>query len=234
MTVTCHQPHFLPWIPYLNKLFNSDLFIVLDDFAYRKNYFMNRTVVLSDTWKRYWITVPVIHARLGTPLTNISIARDSIALRTSINRLRDAYRSHSQNEFLRTVLGILSNPPPQILELNLRLLSLTLEALEHKTVPMIPISRIVDPMPGKDRILAALKKVGADRVIVGMGAMAKVNNLRVWEEAGIALSYQRPMNIPALSSVARGNGISVLHDIVTRGARDASMFVREFWSPTAI
>ena len=45
MIVSVHQPHFLPWTGYLNKLVHSDVFVWLDSVQYRKNYFQNRTEI---------------------------------------------------------------------------------------------------------------------------------------------------------------------------------------------
>ena len=39
MIVTLHQPHFLPWLGYLDRMREADLFIVLDHVQFeRRNY----------------------------------------------------------------------------------------------------------------------------------------------------------------------------------------------------
>ncbi len=58
-TATVHQPHFLPWPPYLGRLILSDHFVVLDDVPFRKNYYQNRTRLLSPGGDPFWLTLPV-------------------------------------------------------------------------------------------------------------------------------------------------------------------------------
>ena len=42
MRVTIHQPQFLPWLGYLDKIDRADLFIVLDTVQFKKNEWQNR------------------------------------------------------------------------------------------------------------------------------------------------------------------------------------------------
>ena len=36
MKVSIHQPQYLPWLPYIQKIDQSDLFIFLDSVDYQK------------------------------------------------------------------------------------------------------------------------------------------------------------------------------------------------------
>jgi len=39
MIVTVHQPHFMPWLGYLHRMAQADLFIVLDPVQFeRRNH----------------------------------------------------------------------------------------------------------------------------------------------------------------------------------------------------
>lgn len=58
-TATIHQPHFLPWLGYYNKLSNIDLYIVQDNVQYRKRYFQNRTIIQNSQKQPMWFSVPV-------------------------------------------------------------------------------------------------------------------------------------------------------------------------------
>ena len=58
MIVTIHQPEYLPWLGFFDRLFKSDAFVVLDDVGYQKNGFINRNKIKTkDGWQ--WLTVPV-------------------------------------------------------------------------------------------------------------------------------------------------------------------------------
>lgn len=231
MIVTCHQPHFLPWVPYLNKLAHSDLFIVLDDVDYRKHYFQNRTRIVDAAMRTYWLTIPVKRVQLGTPISQVLVATSSGALRISINRLREAYRALWNNEFLQSVLAILERPPARLIDINMALIDLVLQELCIEKLDIIPISKIVGKKPRDERVLTALKEVGATRVIVGMGGMATAHDLPRWKDAGIELDFQCPQNTPDDCSLIMGTGISILHDVVTAGPDKAAKIVKNFWIP---
>jgi len=234
MIVTCHRLHFLPWIPYLNRIAHSDLFLVLDDFAFRKNYFLNRTIVCDKNGRQYWVTAPVTNAGLGTPLSEIHVCRDSRAFTKSINRLREAYRVHLNNPTLLEVFASLENSPVRLLDLNMILMKIILRELGLGHVKILPISQVVPNKGQKDRILAALQVVEASSVIVGMGGMATANDLSRWSAEGIKLEFQESQKIPLDCSLVMGKGISILHDLLTLGVPRTAEIVSGYWLPKKV
>ena len=58
MIVSVHQPQFLPWLGYFDKIARSDCFVVLDTVQFKKNEFQNRNKILTPTGPQ-WLTVPV-------------------------------------------------------------------------------------------------------------------------------------------------------------------------------
>lgn len=59
MKVTIHQPEHFPYMGFFQKIQSSDVFIILDNVKFRKNYFQNRNKVLLKSGKDEWITVQV-------------------------------------------------------------------------------------------------------------------------------------------------------------------------------
>lgn len=56
--VAIHQPHYLPWQGYIDKLDTADVFVVLDCVQYEKGGWQNRNrVKIPDG--AHWLTVPV-------------------------------------------------------------------------------------------------------------------------------------------------------------------------------
>lgn len=59
LKVTIHQPEHFPYEGFFQKIKSADLYVVLDNVKYRKNYFQNRNrIKLLDGTER-WLTVPV-------------------------------------------------------------------------------------------------------------------------------------------------------------------------------
>jgi len=59
MRVTIHQPEHFPYMGYFQKIENADLFVILDNVNYRKNYFQNHNRFLNNNGVEEWFTVPV-------------------------------------------------------------------------------------------------------------------------------------------------------------------------------
>nr|MBI3612487.1 WbqC family protein [Nitrospirota bacterium] len=42
MLVAIHQPQYLPWLGYLDKIDRADVFVILDTVQFKKNEWQNR------------------------------------------------------------------------------------------------------------------------------------------------------------------------------------------------
>jgi len=63
MLVAIHQPNYLPWLGYLDRMAKADLFVVLDHVQFERRNYQNRTqirVPIDDThtWVVYLHFVP--------------------------------------------------------------------------------------------------------------------------------------------------------------------------------
>src|SRR6185295_10483326 len=61
MIVAIHQPHFLPWQGYFERMQKADVFILLDHVQFERQNYQNRVMIKTGEGPR-WITVPVFQA----------------------------------------------------------------------------------------------------------------------------------------------------------------------------
>jgi len=57
--LTAHQPAYLPWLGYFQKMILSSEYIILDKVQFEKNSFINRNRIKSSSGP-VWLTVPVL------------------------------------------------------------------------------------------------------------------------------------------------------------------------------
>ncbi|MDD5348183.1 MAG: WbqC family protein, partial [Candidatus Omnitrophica bacterium] len=56
MIVSVHQPQYLPWLGFFDKIARSDCFVFLDTVQYKEREFQNRNKIrTADGWM--WLTV---------------------------------------------------------------------------------------------------------------------------------------------------------------------------------
>lgn len=73
MIVTIHQPAYLPWLGYFEKIMKSDIYVFLDTVQFEKNSFSNRNKIKTPQGSA-WLTVPVkIKGHTGSSLMNLEI-----------------------------------------------------------------------------------------------------------------------------------------------------------------
>src|SRR6476619_2588894 len=59
MLVAIHQPTFVPWLGYLDRMLRSDLFVILDHVQFERRNYQNRALIRLEDEAR-WLTVPVV------------------------------------------------------------------------------------------------------------------------------------------------------------------------------
>ena len=71
MIAAIHQPQYLPWLGYFDKIASADIFILLDNVQFKKNEWQNRNKIRTPQgWQ--WFTVPVIH-NFGQLISEVKI-----------------------------------------------------------------------------------------------------------------------------------------------------------------
>lgn len=58
MIITAHQPAYLPWLGYFDKILKSDIYVFMDTVQYEDRSFINRNKIKTSQGTM-WLTVPV-------------------------------------------------------------------------------------------------------------------------------------------------------------------------------
>jgi len=74
ITLSAHQPAYLPWLGYFNKIANSDVFVILDNVQYERGSFVNRNRIKGPNGI-FWLTVPLKKTgHIGKMISEMEVA----------------------------------------------------------------------------------------------------------------------------------------------------------------
>lgn len=216
MLVAAHQPHFLPWLGYLDKVRKADRFIILDHVQFERQNYQNRARILM-SGRVEWLTVPVVQKSrderiLDKEIHNEAVGRLNWSRRISMT-LEHAYgRAPFFREYMPELREILESPWSRLADLDLALLGWCLERFDVRT-PLVRSAELEVPGRKSEMVLNACKSVGADAYLGGLGGSRSYLDVPSFESKGVRIVWQefRPpeyrqhgvdgRTIPGLSSV---------------------------------
>lgn len=188
MRVGIHQPHYLPWLRYLQKIAASDVFILLDDVDYTKNGWQNRNKIKCATGWIY-LTVPV-KSSLGQPISDVQIAPGDWAAK----HLRAIEMNYSRapyfDTYIRSFADIYKTPWNSLRDLNQTMLEFYLTVLGI-TTRIVRSSDLAVHEVSTDRLISLCRAVGGTSYFTGEYAVDAYLDTGAFERAGIGLEFQK-------------------------------------------
>jgi len=136
MRLAAHQPQYLPWLGYFDKLDRADIFVLLDTVQFKKNEWQNRNRIrTAEGWQ--WLTVPVRH-RFPTVIREVRIDESGAWRRKHREALRLLYaRAPFRQAVLPPLETLLEEPFTDLAALNERTVRLLSGLLGVRT-PIVP------------------------------------------------------------------------------------------------
>ena len=188
MRVAIHQPQYLPWLGYLAKWAAADLFVFLDTVQYEKSGWQNRNRIKTADGAR-WLTVPV-HARLGMPIADVTVACDQPWAARHLRVIEAAYDDAPHWRAHRDALERLyAERWERVSAVAVASAELLAHAIGVTTPARIASSLAVDDHDPTGRLVALCHAVGADTYLAG-GHGARYMDAKRFAAAGIRVLYQ--------------------------------------------
>jgi WbqC-like protein family len=211
--VAVHQPTFLPWLGWWNKLVRADVLVLLDDVQFPKKggTWINRVKMLVGGEAR-WVTVPVDRAFHGTRSVREMQIDDSKPWRESVvGTIRSSYaRAQHAAEVFPVVEEALSAPCGHIAELNERAIRLFAKRLELDPSKLVRQSDLGVSGTGTELLVDLCHAVDGDTYLSGDGSDEYLEP-DLFRSVGLELAYQEfapprypqpvPDYVPGLSVV---------------------------------
>ena len=188
MIVAVHQPQYLPWIGYFDKMRRADVFCYLNDVQYKKNEWQNRNrIKTAQDWQ--WLTVPVRY-RFPEKINEVQINNTTPWSKKHLQALKTNY---SRAPYFKAYISIFEDTFSRewelISELNIHLIERLKDALQMQEKTTIISSELTLREEPTDRLIDICKDLGADTYLAGQGGAGYMDVAR-FEKNGLKVIMQ--------------------------------------------
>lgn len=168
MIVSVHQPQYLPWLGYFDKIIKSDIFVILDDVQYKKNEWQNRNRIKTATgWQ--WLTVPVTY-KFPEKINQVKINSQTSWRKDHLRSLEVNYRpAKFFNQYYSFFQETLKQEWEYLSELNIFFIEKILFFLGIKK-KILKSSELAMSGEKTDRLVNICKILGGETYLSGIGA----------------------------------------------------------------
>ncbi|NYT39217.1 WbqC family protein [Sphingomonas sp. R-74633] len=192
MRVSIHQPQYLPWLPYLLKIAESDHFIFLDSVDFQKNGLQNRNQVKTGNGP-LWLTVPVQQS-LGQKICNTPIQNSADWRKKHLQSIKQSYaKARDFSRFESDLDEIFMQEWDNLSALNIELTLQMMRWFDIAT-PWSKSSEMEATGKASDLVLNLCQEVGATHYISGTGGKDYMI-LKDFAAAGVEVEFRAPATV---------------------------------------
>ncbi|VAX38248.1 hypothetical protein MNBD_UNCLBAC01-2028 [hydrothermal vent metagenome] len=187
MIATIHQPQYLPWLGYFNKVDRSDVFILLDDVQFKKNDWQNRNKICTSQGEQ-WLTVPVLH-NFGQKINEVKIDNKTNWQDSHLKALHMNYRKAPFfDNYIRLFENIYQMQWELLVDINIYLIKEIIDLLGIQTRIVLSSEFKVSENSTK-RLSNLCKAVDADMYLAGADGGKYMDAIQ-FEKSGVKLLTQ--------------------------------------------
>jgi len=187
-TVVIHQPDFLPWLGFFDRLLTADLYIVLDHVQFVKRGWIHRDRIKTPRGPA-WLTLTLQKDSVETPINAMLLASDLKWRKEHLNLIFGNYRHATFfKEIFPRLEALYLTAHEKLVDINIAGLDMLSEMLDVH-VPRMYSSQMNPAGSSTALNVDLLQKAGATRYLSGVGARAYFDSALL-TNAGIELEWQ--------------------------------------------
>ena len=217
--VAIHQPNFLPWLGYFDKIRQADVFVVLDNAQYSRGSWTNRVKLLV-SGAPAWVTVPVVRAHDGfktiaeTQVDDHGPWRDKVLKTIALNYGR---APHFDTIF-PWLSELIQSSITAIGAYNLHAIRAITEAIHIDAEKLRLASGLAADGRATTLLASLVRAAGGDTYLAGGGASGYQDDA-AFTEAGLGVRYQtfRHPTYSQFNSTEFVAGLSVVDALMNCG-----------------
>lgn len=160
------QPTYLPWIPFFQRMIESDVFICLDDVKFSKNSNFNRNQIKGHLATHY-LTIPIQYKNHSTSLIHeIKIDNTSGWQEKHCKTIKQYYsKTPFYEKYYSEIEAKINNNYSRLIEINYDLILLFKDFLKLNT-PIYLSSELNLPGKGNEKLINICKHFGGTHFLV--------------------------------------------------------------------
>ena len=166
MIAAVHQPQYLPWLGYFDKIDKADLFCFLDNVQYKKNEWQNRNrIKTARGWQ--WLTVPV-HYRFPQKINTVRINQQTNWQKKHLQALIINYcKAPFFDSFINFFEQAYAKEWERLTDINIYLVQQILEMLGLEKKTLVNASELQLSDDPTDRLIDICRILGCDTYLSG-------------------------------------------------------------------
>jgi hypothetical protein len=192
MIVGIHQPNYLPYLGFFDKMVKSDLFVIYDDAQFEKGEFQHRNRIrIYHGWK--WLTVPV--EKKLNPINEIRIKNEVATWKgvkwadAHFKDIRDNYKdTPCYSVYEEEIKRIYEKKQDKLVELNMELINILKKAFDIDA-EIVFSSELGFTSKSTERLVEIVEAVDGDVYLSGpMGR--DYLDVSLFEKKGLKVEFQ--------------------------------------------
>lgn len=190
--VAIHQPNFLPWLGYFDKLARADVFVFLDNVPLQRTggSYTNRVEMII-SGRRSWVTVPISRqAEERERIGDARIIENGRWRRKVKTAVEQSYAGAPYfKEMMPIVAEILDDREDHLAAFNMAAIARLNRLLSLDGRPVLKASALDVSGSGTDLLVSIIRAVGGTGYLCGGGAGGYQEDEK-FTRAGLTLEYQ--------------------------------------------
>jgi len=189
MIISIHQPAYLPWLGYFDKIISSDIFVYLDTVQLEKNSYSYRNKIKTPQGSA-WLTIPLkMKGHTGNAIKNIAIDNSQQWKKRHLKNIFFNYKKSPFFDDLYTKIELLYKDDFDLFsDLSYHHLLFWLDELNIKT-KIIKSSDLDISSKKSELILDLCQNFKADKYISGALGRDYLDE-DIFKENGVVVEYQ--------------------------------------------
>ena len=192
MIVGIHQPNYLPYLGFFDKMAKSDIFVIYDDAQFNKSDFQHRNRIrIYHGWK--WLTVPVEKKRI--PISEVKIRNEVKTwkgVKWSDAHFRDIHDNYKDTPYYSVyadeLMRIYKRNYEKLVNLNMELIRFLMKAFDID-VEIVFSSDLGFTSKSTQRLVEIVEALGGDVYLSGPKGRDYLD-VSLFERKGIKVVFQ--------------------------------------------